>query len=162
MSVTAILPLVLILVCSLDRAQTDCPLLEARDLGNDTTSTTTGLIAASLAAMEPEGTNVSIQLLDYNIVCLAQGSGRDLYRMVSVIASYMSDDDNLMVNVTQFHFECGNGAWSINVMGDVENSISNTTLVGDLTTPLRRDCSLCVDTIPSSAAEHCVGMYCNT
>jgi len=140
-------------------AQMDCPPLESSDLGNVSSLSTNGLIAASLMAIEEEDSSPSIQLMNHQVVCLAQGSGRGLYRMVSVIASFMSTGDNKLVSTMQFHFECDDGAWSNNVMGSFENAVSNTSLEGSLTTALRRDCQLCTDFISSSPEEHCVGMF---
>ena len=138
--------------------QRDCPLLQSSDLGNTTSPSTNGLIAVSLMALEEEDGTPSVHLMDHQIVCLALGSGKDLYRMVSVIARFTSSGEDALVSTMQFHFECDNGTWSNNVSGDYENAVSNSsTLEGNLTTALRRDCRLCTDSILSSPEEHCVG-----
>ena len=141
-------------------SQTECPILTTSDLGNNVSSSSTGLIVAALAFAGQGGGANDIQLVDYNIVCLAQGTVEDRYRMVSVIASYFLDGATT-VTTNQFHFQCVSGAWSSNVINNFDNSVTATALVGDLTTPVRRDCRLCVDITGTgfSAAEHCVGEY---
>ena len=140
-------------------SQTECPILTISDLGN-VSSSSTGLIVTALTFASQGGGANDIQLVDYNIVCLAQGTVEDRYSMVSVIASYFLDGATT-VTTNQFHFQCVSGAWSINVLNNFDNSVTATALVGNLTTPVRRDCRLCVDITGTgfSAAEHCVGEY---
>lgn len=133
----------------------DCAILEAAELGTTAAQSTSGLLYSALSSVG-QGGSPPIRLVDYNIVCLAQGSGRDLYRMVSVIATYIHKV-NEPPAIGQFHFQCENGAWSTNVFSNLPNSLSRAAPVGNLTTPVRRDCRLCTDIIPNSAAEHCVG-----
>ena len=141
-------------------SQTECPILTTSDLGNNVSSSSTGLIVTALAFATQGGGANDIQLVDYNIVCLAQGTVEDRYRMVSVIASYFLDGATT-VTTNQFHFQCVSGAWSINVFNNFDNSVSSTAVVGNLTTPVRRDCRFCVSINGTgfSAAEHCAGEY---
>ena len=152
--------LMLILTSQLVVSQTECPLITAPELGDNMSSSSTGLIVAALAFASQGGGANDIQLVDYNVVCLAQGTVEDRYRMVSVIASYFLDGATT-VTTNQFHFQCVSGAWSITVLNNFDNSVTDTAVVGNLTTPVRRDCRICVDITGTgfSAAEHCVGEY---
>lgn len=149
------LSLLLLLTSPVTPAVTDCPILQAAELGSNTSSVATGLLAEALSSQGQGGAG-TYQLVDFNIVCLAQGSGKDLYRMVSVIVSYIRDSTTPAT--TQFHYECVNNQWSISVFGSPEHSVSRTALVGTLTTMVRRDCQFCLDDfLVTSAAEHCAG-----
>ncbi len=65
---------------------TNCTTLQESELGDTTAVTSTGLLAEALSLSGDAGTTV--QLLQYNIVCLAQGTARDTYRSLSLIAEY--------------------------------------------------------------------------
>ena len=143
--------------CISSQTTTDCPIIQANNLGSTTSSTTSGLIVTALGFVL--GDTGTVQLVDYNVVCLAQGSMRDQYRMVSVIASYLF---NGVMSLNQFHFQCIVNSWSINVLENFDNSITMSTLVGTLSTPVKRDCRLCTDsTTTFSAAEHCASKFGN-
>jgi len=130
----------------------------AADLGSTAAASNEGLLVLALTS-SAQGSNIRVQLTDYQIVCLALGSMRDRYRMTSVIASYTTSAiDTPMTG--QFHFQCGNGAWTVDVLNNPGFSTSSTPLVGSLTTPERSDCRLCTDRVEDfTPAEHCVGKY---
>jgi len=129
--------------------QTECLLITASELS--------GLISEALSSTQ-QGQTAVVQLEEHNVVCLAQGAVKDRYRMVSVVASYFLNGASVLTE-GQFHFQCGSGSWTTNVLGNVAFSLSQpSSPVGNLTTPLRRDCRICSDRPPSfSDAEHCVG-----
>ncbi len=128
----------------------DCPLLTESDLEGSS-----GLINSSLSSISQCVTVASLELTNYSIVCLAQGSRIDRYRMVSVIATYRLNGLNETLN--QFHFQCVSEAWSAAVSNGSDVSVATPPIVGNLSTPLRRDCWLCGEFAPYSAAEHCAG-----
>ena len=135
---------------------TDCPLLQDSQLGNTSALATEGLLAAALRAQSGDD-NVSLQILEANTVCLGQGTVRDAYHSVSVVVRYREVNDT--EQLVQVEYQCTNGEWGF---GN-ESSVS-TIPEGNVTTALRRDCSLCIEPdlspdggMQASADEHCVG-----
>jgi len=128
----------------------DCPIVGPSDLPNLVT------LALNSGA---QGAATQYQVLRYNVVCLAQGTGVDLYRMTSVIVAYQEVGSTAQL-IRQFHFQCENAEWTLNVLGNVANALSvgGTVLTGDLSTPVRTDCRYCSDIISNfTSDEHCVG-----
>lgn len=154
----AVLTLVLLSACSA-QSPDDCSLLKASDLGNTTSYTNEGLLALTLNIVDRQGADIRYQLVDYNTVCLAQGSGRGLYRMVSVVASYMFLDNGAngatVGNPSQFQFECKSNQWSPSIFGNFEDAFSGVP-GGNLNTPLRTDCRVCAELTQATTAEHCL------
>ncbi len=135
----------------LTQSDTDCTILQASDLGSFSVYTGDGLVALTLNSHAHQGANNQYRLEGYNIVCLAQGSGLNFYRMISVIVSYaLSGVDGTAT--TQFNYLCQGRQW-------VNFGTIRFLLVGNLSTPVRRDCSICGNTAGRifSDAEHCVG-----
>lgn len=145
----------------------DCPMLQNSQLGSNTTFSNTGLLADALAAKAGDGSVLDVQIMEVNTVCLGQGTQRDTYRSTSLIVSYISTADVNTVTV-QVHYQCleldGRPQWSTNNFGTSETSVSDSA-GGNLTTSLRTDCILCVDSttgpVASSADEHCAGKDCS-
>jgi len=119
-----------------------------------------GLIADSYvnqAGDNPPRPNV--QLFESNIVCLAAGRTRGRYRLVSVIANFSCsgtacNNNNIAWQIAQFHLECVAGTWAASVIGSADFLITESP-VGNLSTMLRRDCSLCIEPqqLPSPASD---------
>lgn len=146
----------------------DCLMLQESELGDSTTLTSSGLLADALAPpdeAEPsssEQPDLKYQLLRYNTVCLGQGTVQNTYRSMSLVVRYL---DSLDAQYTiQLHLQCVNGTWSTANFGSSVDAV--TVADGNLTTPLRRDCLLCVSPSANlsqadlliSAEEHCLGM----
>ena len=135
----------------------DCSMLQTSELGDDTALSDTGLLADALNAGGQA--TLTYQLLESKTVCLAQGTVRDTYRSTSLVVRYR---DSLGVeSTTQLHLQCIDGDWSTVNFGSTDNAIS--TADGSLTTPVRRDCLVCVSPalpIPVSTQEHCSGNPC--
>ena len=132
----------------------DCFMLQASELGDNTTLSGTGLLAEALNAASQ--TDLTYQVLDFNTVCLAQGTVRDTYRSTSLVVMYRPSvgDESTM----QLHLQCIAGAWSELNFGSADNAIS--TADGSLTTPTRRDCLVCASPalpITVTTEEHCSG-----
>ena len=140
----------------------NCAVFRGDDLGSLTSFESYGLVLAALTFSRHGISGVDdVFIVDNNIVCLAQGSTRDTYRMVSAIVRYRINGGSTTFT-QQFHFECsissGTAVWGFRVLGNFDNSVAGTALVGSFTTPLRTDCRICADTVSGfSAAEHCVG-----
>lgn len=137
----------------------DCFPLSEEDLGNTTTFSQAGLISMALidnTTIQPE-----VLLLDYNVVCIAQGTMKERWRMVSGVAQYMVRGDQKPV-IKQFHFQCesyGSG-WTNTVLNSTDFVLTAPSATTN--TSNRTDCALCVspDQLPGVGADneqHCVG-----
>ena len=136
----------------------DCVMLQESELGNTTVVSNTGLLADALAASNQPGD--AYQLLEFNTVCLGQGSVRDTYRTTSLIVRFRDNEDNEWT--MQLHYQCNRGVWNITADGFGSSANAVTAAGGTLTTALRTDCFLCLDpTLASggqtSVEEHCIG-----
>ena len=131
----------------------DCSPLVGSDLGDFDSLNQTGLISMALLSQP------AVQLLDYNIVCIAQGTMKDTWRMVSGVASYMLAGG---MDTVQFHFQCESdgSAWNTTIINSTDfvlTSPPNATF----DTMNRTDCALCVspEQLPGGGADndqHCV------
>lgn len=136
----------------------DCPPLLAEDLGHTGSFSEAGLISMALAvnATQPE-----VQLFNYTVVCIAQGTMKNTWRMVSGVALYNIMNGDLEPVTKQFHFQCdsdGSG-WTTTVLNSTEFTLTapNATTFN---TDNRTDCALCVspELMPEAENEHhCVG-----
>ena len=130
-----------------------CAMLQESQLGNTTALSTEGLLAEALVISGGDADLPSVQILDHNFVCLAQGRVRDTFRSVSVVVKYKkSDDVELEV---QIDFRCTEEEWVVNTnaVGVTHNPEAN------LTTPLRTDCFFCSSDplhFDFSPTEHCL------
>jgi hypothetical protein len=133
------------------RAQ-ECEELQLSDLGDTSTPSSTGLLAGSLITVS--GLSMpTVQVFQFNTVCLAQGNVRGRYRSVSLVVLYfeMTTSSNA---TAQVEYQCSAGTWGSNGV--------EINPVGTLTTPLRTNCTLCiapgtVSSLISSPADHCAG-----
>ena len=105
-------------------------------------------------------------------VCLQSGMFKDTYRGMSFLARYeCSGSRNCLSNVvekSQFDLSCtSRGEWTTDIEGSSYFSFTRDP-VANLTTPLRTDCSFCINPLLLEAIEsplvsdnatHCVGMY---
>ena len=128
-----------------------CAELRISDLGDSTAPSTQGLLATALAT---GNTNPSVQLLQFNTVCLSQGSVRDRYLSVSVVVRYRRDG---MEATAQVEFQCQNNeTWIFPVQFSAFLNPSVT-----LSTALRTDCVACIPQediyLYVTIEEHCAG-----
>lgn len=139
----------LVATIALASGQTNCPLVELSDLGSNSTYVDTGLLFDALNASKGTASNVSV--LEFNTVCLAQGSRRDMYRSISIVVRY-HEVTGTEYSV-QIQYQCTNGRWS------ADNFNHSGSLISDLTTTLRMDCLQCREAANSSPTEHCIGSH---
>ena len=130
-----------------------CAELQIGDLGSSIAPSAQGLLAIAVAkAAEPENANLSVQVLQFNTVCLSQGSVRDRYTAVSVVVRYRRDGRE---DTAQVEYQCRNGEWISSP--ELRASLSpNATL----STALRTDCLACQplrSTLYVTPEEHCAG-----
>ena len=144
------------------RAQDDCTLPDV--------STLRSLIANTFVSADSP-TVPTIQIIgNVTYVCQMSGMFRDMYRGISLLARYECTGSPLcpsdVVEKSQFDFSCGSGGmWISQVLGSSEFVFTENP-VANLTTPLRTDCSLCVNPaqlravaspLVWDAINHCVG-----
>ena len=128
-----------------------------------------GLIADTLVATvgQPPPRPL-VQVLDYNIVCQTIGMQRDTFRSVSVVVNYTCDGiswafcDGTPL-LSQFEFECGSGnAWIAGYGGSTDGIFTQMS-DGDLSTPPRTDCGVCISplrrgfSLITNNSNHCGG-----
>lgn len=133
---------------------TDCPMLQESQLGNTSMLSSEGLLAAALLAQSGVA-DVSLQILESHTVCLGQGAKRDRYRSVSLMVRY-AEWSNGTEKTVQVEYQCSSGEWGFGNQTSVTSKPE-----GNLTTPLRTDCSLCIKPgrlggVEVSAEEHCL------
>ena len=136
----------------------DCSALQESELGNTTALSTSGLLADALAFQSGEA-NLALQVLEYNTVCLGQGTSRDSYRSTALVVRYLQAGESEVIS--QLHLQCIAGTWSTNNFGSSQNALTDAD--GTLSTSLRTDCFLCLepDSAPPgqqfSMEHHCLG-----
>ena len=118
-----------------------------------------------------EGDNAAaptVDLTDYNIVCLAFGEERDRLRIVSVVVEYTCNGHARCPTgsvVEQIEAECNGGTWTDNVAGSTDD-VRTQSPPATLNTSDRDDCAFCFS--PTKAANsgaggtsdnvtHCIG-----
>ena len=137
--------------------ESNCAILQEDEVGETSSLSSKGLLVEALLVQSGE-TNITVQLLESNIVCLAQGPVRGIYRSTSLIVRYRDSGD--VESTMQLHLQCVDGSWNVANFGNDETAV--TPAGGNLTTPLRKDCLLCLDpsfTSGISAEEHCLGEW---
>ena len=118
--------------------QSSCPLPSAADIERELDPLLD--VADGVANYNP---NVS----SYQFTCLAQGSIRDTYRRVSIIATF-APNNGVAQQTQHFQLECSSGTWSARTNDGFSTPPSNPML--------RRDCFTCLpDSIGDS--NHCLG-----
>ena len=148
-------PFSLLLLCSIPAltfvsGQNACPLIQGNELRNSQSASMAGLIADTLVAIvgQPPARPL-VQVFGYNIVCQTTGMQRNTFRYVSVVANYTCDGIswnfcNSTPLLSQFEFGCGTGnEWVATVDGST-GGIFTEISDGDLSTPLRTDCGVCI------------------
>ena len=131
-----------------------CAELQIGDLGSSTAPSAQGLLATALARAEPGNTNPSVQVFQFNTVCLSQGSVKDRYTSVSVVVRYRKDG---MEDTAQVEYFCQNGEWIFPMQFSASLNPNVT-----LSTSLRTDCLTCQPqetTFNVTPEEHCAGTY---
>ena len=134
--------------------QSDCPMLTGGDLGSTNAASDRGLLAGTLAAVSANA-SIQLQILEYNIVCLSQGTMRSKFQYVSVVVRFFRLSDGMDATV-QVEYECYNGVWrsrglTLNPLATLSTSVTTT-------------CTLCLGpeaprAVIFSPVEHCVGKF---
>ena len=113
-------------------------------------------------------TTTFIQLQEFNIVCLAAASRRDMYRYVSIVVKQVCSGVLCSVNqqglsaVVQYDFECSSTTNQWTPMTFRGTDIREDNPTADLETKLRTNCSACSKDLIGAGADsvtHCLRKY---
>lgn len=138
-------------------------MLQIHDLGNTSAFSSVGLLADTLVVAGE--TNVSIQIIGFNKVCLGQGSVRDTFQSASIVMVYRNASNGVEFTV-QVEYRCSGGVWDVLYgINDTPSITFNPTAT--LNTNKRQDCILCISPRVSplalaatlSSMEHCAGEF---
>ena len=151
--ITALWPVILHRSAVVDGQGGDCSPLTEEELGDFDSLNETGLISMALP-YQPE-----LQVLNSSIVCIAQGTVQNTWRLVSGVASYMLTGGEEFT--VQFHFQCEDdgSAWNTTILDSRDTDIVLTSPNATFETPVRTDCALCVspEQVPEADNDqHCV------
>ena len=119
--------------------QSSCPLPTVDDIESD-------LIPLLIDADGAGSYNPTVSSHQYT--CLAQGSTKDTYRRVSIIATF-TPNNGAAERREHFQLTCSSGTWSARTDDGFETPPSNPML--------RRDCLTCVPENLGADSNHCSG-----
>ena len=120
--------------------QSSCPLPTVDDIERE--------LNALLLDADSGGGPYNATVSSHQYTCLAQGSTRDTYRRVSIIATFTSKSGQPS-QTQHFQLECSSGTWSARTNDGFDTPPSNPML--------RRDCHTCVPGNLGGDSNHCLG-----
>ena len=157
------------------RAQSECDMIQASDLGSSTPSTV-GFVAVHLGGADA-ASRPMVSVSNIEVISLAVGTVQNMFRWASVFATYdcsgMLCPSGTYPRTEQFEVECvlpsgqSDPIWTdSNLLQEQRNTPVNPSLTS---ADLRRDCSFCVSpadrdnlgvpaTIAIDAEFHCAGI----
>ena len=91
-------------------------------------------------------TFIDLTVSSHQYTCLAQGSTRDTYRRVSIIATFTPNSGQPQ-QTQHFQLQCSNGTWNAVTNDSFGTPPSNLTM--------RTDCFTCIDNVPGIDLNHC-------
>ena len=140
MKIPLFLSVVLIVILPLATGQSSCPLPTVDDIERELID----LLLDADSGGGPYDSTVS----SYQYTCLAQGSTRDTYRRVSIIATF-TPNNGQSSQTQHFQLECSSSTWS---------AVTNHGFSTPPSNPMeRRDCFLCVPENLGADSNHCSG-----
>lgn len=144
-----------------------CPMLEARNIANEDSPSTNGLLPASFLQTTGQQTLPSALLHSYTILCLSVGLNRGTFRSASIVANFTCIGHMNCTGepqFTQFEVEClalnDVPMWSSNLsfIGNREHTL-DLKPDGSLESEVRTDCAFCISPLIIPQADnihHCV------
>ena len=132
--------ILLLVLLSLSTTGRDCPLPTLDDIEDELKD----LLNNADSGGGPHTPDVS----SHQYTCLAQGSTRDSYRRVSIIATFTANSGQPQ-QTQQFQLKCLSGTWNAETNDGFETPPSNPKE--------RRDCSTCVPENLGADSNHCFG-----
>ena len=139
MKISLFLTVVLIVILPLATEQSSCPLPTVADIERELDPLLD--IADGAGSYAP---NIS----SYQYTCLAQGSTRDTYRRVSIVATFTPNSGQPQ-QTQHFQLQCSSGTWSAVTNDGLDTPPSNSME--------RRDCFTCVPENFGADSNHCLG-----
>ena len=139
MKISLFLTIVLIVILPLATGQSSCPLPTVADIERELT--------VLLLNADTCGGSYDPTVSSHQYTCLAQGSTRDTYRSVSIIATFTSNSGQPQ-QTQHFQMECSSGKWSAVTNDGFDTPPSNPTL--------RTDCFTCVKNTLGGDSNHCL------
>lgn len=139
----------------------DCDLLSITDFGTVDSPSSLGIVPSL-------NNNVTVQILDYQVVCEAAGTRRSTFSSFSAVVTYECNhcgDQDVPIYMMQYNFDCNNRSEGASFLppgvtyGRVQTPPPNNMMVP----MLRTNCGLCVDPLISNLGvsidflTHCAG-----
>ena len=147
MKIPLFLSVVLIVISLLATGQSSCPLPTVDDIESGLISLLVATNALGSGSDDSEGQYDPI-VSSHQYTCLAQGSFRDTYRIVSIIATFTPNSGQPQ-QTQHFQLQCPNSIWRAVTDDGIRIPPSNTTE--------RRDCFNCVLECLNGNSNHCFG-----
>jgi len=140
----------------------DCSILTATDLGSNSSFSRDGLLADSLNSFHTGRQNFMYWIVDFNIICLSQGSSKNKYSSSSVAVAYVvKNEDNPSQRIGLFHFRCFNFNWTLNLITAIHTTIASSNLMNFMKYRLKERCWICTelikDELSKNSDDHCLG-----
>ena len=133
------LSVVLIVILPLASGQSSCPLPTVADIERE---------VYILLEVADSGASYAPNVSSHQYTCLAQGSTKDTYRRVSIIATFTPKNGQSQ-QTQHFQLACSSGTWSAVTDHGFGTPPSN---------PMeRRDCFTCVPENLGADSNHCFG-----
>ena len=138
MKISLFLTVVLIVISLLATGQSSCPLPTVADIERE--------LRVLLLNADTCGGPFDPTVSSHNYTCLAQGSTRDTYRNVSIIAAFTPKSGQSQ-QTQHFQLECSSGTWS---------AVTNHGFSTPPSNPVERsDCFNCVPENIGGDSNHC-------
>ena len=147
MKIPLFLSVVLIVISLLATGQSSCPLPTVNDIESGLISLLVAINALGSGSDESEG-QYDPTVSSHQYICLAQGSFRDTYRIVSIIATF-TPNSGQPHETQHFQLQCPNNIWRAVTDDGFRIPPSNTTE--------RRDCFNCIPEYLNGDSNHCFG-----
>ena len=138
MKITLFLSVILIVILPLATGQSSCPLPTVDDIERELND----LLLDADSGGGPYDPTVS----SYQYTCLAQGSTRDTYRRVSIIATF-TPNNGQSSQTQHFQLDCSSGTWMARINDGFGTPPSNPMM--------RTDCFYCVPENLGGDSNHC-------
>ena len=129
-----------LVVCFVDRAL--CQLHCAKPTDSDIEN----VISLGIRGGDASAT-ANVDLMRFQLVCLAYSQERNLFRFVSALVEYTCTGNAACPDgtvVEQFESECVSGSWSHQIRESSDNTRTQMPIASFDTTELRENCAFCV------------------
>ena len=143
----------------------DCSILTSSDLGSNITFSSEGLLAESLFKFQNSTQHLMYWVMDFNIICLSQGTSKEKYTSSSVVVAYLVKNGDIHVSsqrIGLFHFRCYNLNWKLNLITTIDTTIASSSLMDIMNKKVKKRCWMCTELIKNvlnkKSDDYCLGM----